>query len=450
MFIFKIIFFDDLRMNTNNINNVKNIRIIKYISTAVAIGVGIATIFSFSSNLVCAQTTQNNDQTENAKIDIIGVANRQIPLQLTQINAPNSFNQDFNENIARTGKIKLLTPEINSNGLYQLSYNLQDMGQGFILKATLKNLSEGKQIMFEQQSQHLDLLANRLSDFIYEHFFEKRGNFSTRLSYITKNNKNEYELLISDSSGRNTVSALKSKSPIISVSWSPDGKRIAYVSFEKQKPSVFIQHLATGTREEVANYSGNNSAPSWHPTGQKLALALSQTGHTQIYELDLQTKQLKRLTASAAPIIDTEPYYSNDGLSIYFTSDRGGAAQIYKMSANGESEKTAARTTFQGEENTSPKISPDGKYMIYISRNNGAYQLHRQSLTTGDIRLISQTYHDESPSFSANGDYVIYATRQQGKNVLIASDIEGQASYRIQAGNSAGQIRQPAWGPFPK
>jgi TolB protein len=131
---------------------------------------------------------------------------------------------------------------------------------------------------------------------------------------------------------------------------------------------VYVHDLATGKRVVVSNQKGNNSAPSWSPDGQHLAVALARRQHA---DLPGQRRRLglRRLTRSSA--IDTEPQFSPDGRSIYFTSDRGGAPQIYRMPASGEESGAAQRVTFKGSYNVSPRISPDGKYLAYISRSGG-------------------------------------------------------------------------------
>ena len=283
-----------------------------------------------------------------------------------------------------------------------------------------------------------------MADYIYEKLLGQRGAFNTRLSYVDRVN-GKYKLLISDSDGDNAVAALVSNEPIISPSWSPSGSKVAYVSFENKKPVVYIHDLPTGQRTVISNYKGNNSAPAWSPDGQTLALALSRDGNTQIYQVAATGGSLKRLTNSQGSTIDTEPQYTPDGQQIYFTSDRGGEPQIYRMPASGESTDAAKRVTFKGNFNTSPRISPDGKKMAFISKANG-YQTHLMDLSNGDIQNLSNTAYDESPSFAANGEVVLYSTRSNGRKVLAASSIDGRMQQILSL--PSGQVSAPAWGPF--
>jgi TolB protein len=289
----------------------------------------------------------------------------------------------------------------------------------------------------------LRMSAHKVADYIYQKLLGQRGVFATRLSYVTRSG-GRYQLKISDSDGQNEHIALTSPEPIISPAWSPDGTKVAYVSFEKKKPIVYIHDLPTGRRIMVSDQKGNNSAPSWSPDGSKLAVALSLTGNTQIFVVNADGSGLHRLTRSNS--IDTEPCFSPDGQWIYFTSDRGGQPQIYKMPAQGESADGAQRVTFNGSYNTSPRVSPDGKQLAYISRVGGAFKLYLQDLSTGSATALTDTAHDESPSFAANGQYILYATQVNGRQVLAAVSTDG--SVRQVLSISGGGVREPSWGPF--
>ncbi|MCS6766190.1 MAG: Tol-Pal system beta propeller repeat protein TolB [Candidatus Protistobacter heckmanni] len=288
------------------------------------------------------------------------------------------------------------------------------------------------------------LIAHKIADYIYEKLLGEQGVFATRLSYVSRVGR-PYRLLISDADGGDPQIALTSNEPIISPAWSPDGRRVAYVSFEQRKPAVYVHDLVTGKRILLSNHKGNNSAPSWSPDGKRVALALSRDGNTQVYVINADGSGLRRLSASNA--IDTEPQFSPDGASIYFTSDRGGAPQIYRMSSEaGEKGGSAQRVTFKGGFNTSPRVSPDGKRLAYISRVGGAYRLHVQDLSSGEAYALTDTSADESPSFAANGQYLLYATRVGGRGVLAAVSVEGKIKNTL--GLDAGDVKEPAWGPF--
>ena len=320
-----------------------------------------------------------------------------------------------------------------SPGQYEVRYRLYDIRKGESLNGLIVSASE----------DNLRLAAHKISDDIIFKLLGERGVFSTRLSYVMKEGK-RYRLVISDADGQNMRNALNSSEPIISVAWSPDGQKIAYVSFEDRKPVVYVHELVTGRRIVLSNERGNNSAPSWAPDGKSLAVSLSKDGNTQIYRVNADGSNLRRLTQGNT--IDTEPQFSPDSKFLYFTSDRGGNPQIYRMSADGERGEPARRITFKQPYATSPRISPDGKYLAYIGGAGGGFKLFLMNLATGDSTPMTDTSFDESPSFAANGRYILYSTQVGGKKVLAAVSVDGYVKQILSVPGS--DVRQPSWGPF--
>ena len=284
--------------------------------------------------------------------------------------------------------------------------------------------------------------AHKIADAIYEKLTGEKGVFGSRIAYINKIGK-RYTLQVSDADGYNAQNVVSSNEPIISPAWSPDGTKMAYVSFEKKKPIVYVQSLTTGERKVIANYKGNNSAPAWSPDGNRLAIVLTYGANSQIYTVDADGGDLRQVTKSTA--IDTEPAFSPDGKSIYFSSDRGGKPQIYKVPSSGGD---ASRVTFEGAYNVSPHFSPDGRFLAYIRNDGGKFRVALQDLNSGQVQLLSEGAQDESPSFSPNGRVILYATKVRGRGTLAAVSSDGKVRQRLS--ESSGDVREPAWAPLAK
>ncbi len=288
-------------------------------------------------------------------------------------------------------------------------------------------------------SQQLRNTAHKIADAIYETITGDAGVFSTRITYVVKSGT-RFELQVAEADGFGPQTVLASNEPILSPAWSPDGTRIAYVSFERKKPIVFIQSLLTGQRIVAANFKGSNSAPAWSPDGKRLAVVLTKDGSSQIYLINADGSNPMRLTSSSA--IDTEPNFSPDGQSILFTSDRGGSPQIYRMPVSGG---TPERLTFDGTYNVSPRYAPDGKSFAFVQRNNGRFNIALQDFASKQAQLLTENSSDESPTFAPNGRIILYATEVRGRGILAAVSSDGRVRQRFSA--ESGDVREPAWGP---
>lgn len=324
---------------------------------------------------------------------------------------------------------------LNSEGNYDVEFRLIDVYKekqiaGFRIPSTQAQLRR---------------TAHEISDIVYEKLIGIRGAFATRIVYVTVNKNQDgtkrFALQVSDADGYNPQILLESNEPILSPTWAPDGRSLAYVSFEGKNSAIYIQDIQSGSRQKIASNPGINSAPAWSPDGSRLAITLSKDGNPEIYIFHIASKSLRRITENAA--IDTEPAWSPDGRMLAFTSDRGGNPQIYEVSAEGGQPK---RISFAGPYNAGSEFSPDGKYIAVVNGEGGAYRIGLLDRATGQISLLTDSRQDESPSFAPNGHMIIYTTTGARGNALAAISVDGSVHQRL--GLQDGEVREPAWGPF--
>jgi len=321
---------------------------------------------------------------------------------------------------------------------------------GYLVQFQLFDVLRGEQVVaynVPSTARGLRLTAHQIADIIYEKLTGTPGVFASRIAYITEERGRDgvrrVTLKVSDADGYHPQTIVSSTEPLMSPAWSPDGRRLAYVSFEGKRQSVYIQEVLTGKRERVAAYEGINSAPAWSPDGRRLALVLSREGNPEIYVLNLGSRALTRITRNLA--IDTEPAWSPDGGTLVFTSDRGGTPQIYQVSASGGEPR---RVTFDGTYNARASYAPDGRSLTLVTRRGGAFRIGLLNLASGALQELTGGPLDESPSFAPNGSMIIYGAKVGGRGELSAVSADGRMRQRIVV--DAGDVREPAWSPLSK
>jgi TolB protein len=328
--------------------------------------------------------------------------------------------------------------QLQKDGSYQVQFRLFD-----VLKA--------QQVLgysFPADKQTLRYIAHRISDYILTQLTGLGPAFDTRIAYVTSSRgadkKIEYKLQVADTDGFNPQTLLTSKEPVMSPVWSPDSRKIAYVSFEQGKAEIYIHDITSGTREKVSSFDGINGAPAWSPDGKRLAMTLSKDGNPDIYVLHIQNKTLSRVTNHWS--IDTESVWMPDGESLVFTSSRSGKPQLYQVELSAKS--TPKRLTFEGDYSANASVSPDGKALAFVLGEGNRFRIAVMYPETRVMQVLTDGPQDESPEFAPNGSMILYASQVNGRAVLAAVSIDGGHKQRLVL--SDGEVREPSWAPVRK
>ncbi|MFC3909267.1 Tol-Pal system beta propeller repeat protein TolB [Legionella dresdenensis] len=410
-----------------------------FIASSVSFALDLELTQGISSALPIAINSFGNDEASRELTDVINHdfnfsgQFKVIPLTYGPGNDQAAINAS-----RQSGADSLLTGRVTRVGSnhYNISFELFDV------------VTQGKSLLthdFQINGNDVRAMAHHISDMVYEKLTGERGIFSTRIAYIlvqrASDGRARYSLEVADADGYNPQSLLLSSDSIVSPAWSPDGREIAYVSFEKKKAQIYTVSVETGKRRLVTDFSGINSAPAWSADGRELAVVLSKGGNPKIYSVNLANGSLKQLTFGDA--IDTEPRYSPDGKSLLFTSGRGGAPQIYQLSL---ADGSISRVTFAGNYNARASFTPDQKHVVMMHREDKGFNIGVQDMNSGQLTSVTSSSVDESPTVAPNGRLILYATRKGERGVLEIVSIDGRIRMRLPT--KEGDVQEPAWSPY--
>ena len=398
-------------------------------------------------------------------IEIVGGAGTAIPIAIVPFNGEAAFPLGVSgivgADLARSGMFRL----VNTDGVTPRPVRAEEIqadvwrgrGADAVVVGSMQPLADGRvevrfalmdvvkhslltAMTYTVTPAQFRATAHKIADVIYEKLTGDPGVFSTRIAYITKAGP-RFQLLVADADGADPQTIVTSNEPLLSPRWSPDGTRIAYVSFEQKKPVVYVQNLGTGARQAVANFRGSNSAPAWSPDGRRLAVTLTKDGGSQIYLMNADGSNAQRVMSSNA--IDTEAHFTADGGSLLFTSDRGGSPQIYRLNLGSNA---VERLTFDGTYNVSARPSPDGKSFVFVRRDGGRFQIAIAGFRHAPDAGADERPRRREPEPRAQRQAHPLRERGRGRGTLAAVSSDGRVKQRLVSAGA--DVREPAWGPY--
>ncbi len=292
-------------------------------------------------------------------------------------------------------------------------------------------------------------VAHLMADEIYKRLTGESGYFDTRIIYVAESgpaNKRVKRLAIMDQDGENHKYLTDGRALVLTPRFSPNTQSVLYMSYAAQQPRVFLRDLQSGREEMIGRFAGMSFAPRFNHDGTKMLMSIAQGGTTSIFEMDLRSRQMHRLTNSSG-VIDTSPSYAPDGRTITFNSDRGGSQQLYTMDAGGGN---VQRISYGSGTYGTPVWSPRGDLIAFTKMQGGQFYIGVMKPDGSGERLLTQSWLDEGPSWAPNGRVIVFGRESPGgssgnRSRLYSVDVTGTNLRELPTPMDASD---PAWSPL--
>jgi len=283
---------------------------------------------------------------------------------------------------------------------------------------------------------------HRFVDDVLEALTGERGVAETKIAYVQQNGR-EKEIWMMDYDGENPRQVTHDRSLSLSPTWAPWGTEIAFTTFKRGNPDLYLFDLTRGASYPFSTRPGLNTAPCYSPDGKWIALTLSRDGNSEVYLVSRDAQSAKRLTRNT--VIDTSPSFSPTGREIVFTSNRTGSPQVFVMDAEGLNQRLL---TIEGSYNDSPQWSPKGDKITYAARHDGIFDVIVMDANGNNpIQITSNAGHNENPHWSADGRKIVFSSSREGKRQIFLMNADGSDVVRLTQGSES---FNPSWGPRPK
>jgi TolB protein len=306
--------------------------------------------------------------------------------------------------------------------------------------------------------------GHQIADDIYFSINGVRSIFKSKIFFVSDKNTRQgaetvKEIYLMDFDGKRVQQITDRRSFIISPGVSPDNSKVLYTIIENKwiknrfdnlvkikNLNLYMLDLNLDKTFLISNRDGINSGAIFHQDGQNIYLTLSHTGNADIYKMNLNTKDVSRITTHYSD--DVDPSINRDGNLLSFLSGRPGQAMIYTMDPSAP-EKNVKRISFVGKFNATPRFAPNGKEIVFSSWVDERFDLYRINADgTNLVRLTKNFGSNEEPSYSPDGEFIVFTSQRVLSRYKAVQDVyimnrEGEIIGKIT--EDFGNCYSPKW-----